>query len=114
MAGRYDLRRSGPQYFWNLKAADNAKILAGAIYDSKEGALNAIAACRESSAIEARYARKASGAQHSYVLRASDGTPIGRSETYASSPAMETGISACKQLGPGAPVEDNTQLTTND
>ena len=27
MAGKYDLRRSGAQYFWNLKAANGETIL---------------------------------------------------------------------------------------
>jgi uncharacterized protein len=114
MAKKYDLRRSGPQYFWNLKSANNDKVLTGAIYDSRQGALNAIESCRESSAIEARYDRKASGVQHYFVLTTSSGETIGRSEMYASPAAREIGISACKQNGPNAPIEDNTQLTTND
>lgn len=49
MSGYYDLKRSGDQYMFNLKAANHEVILTSERYTSKASALEGIASVRQNS-----------------------------------------------------------------
>lgn len=58
MPGTYLLQSGGTnQYFWNLRAPNNEKILTSEMYNSKAAALNGIASCRLNSPVDTRYRR---------------------------------------------------------
>lgn len=109
MAGYYQLKKSGDQFMFNLKAGNHETILTSERYKSKQGAEGGIASCKTNSAIDARYERKTSTSNQPYfVLKAANGEVIGRSEMYSSASAMEGGITSCKTNGPSAPTKDET------
>ena len=55
MSGYYELKRSGDQYMFNLKAANHEVILTSERYTSKASALEGIASVRQNSPVDARY-----------------------------------------------------------
>lgn len=109
MAGRYDLRRSGSQFFWNLKAENGERILTSEMYNTKQAAEVGIYSCRVNSPHDGNYDRRVAANNQTYfVLKAANGEIIGRGETYSSVAARESGIASCKVNGPSAVNEDNT------
>lgn len=109
MPGYYELKSSGSQFMWNLKAANGEIILTSERYYSKESAKNGIASCKENSAIDSRYERKTSTRNEPYfVLHAANHEVIGTSEMYSSSSARDNGINSCKANGPTATTIDRT------
>ncbi|VFR21937.1 FIG00431834: hypothetical protein [plant metagenome] len=109
MSGTYDLKRSGDQFLFNLKAANGEIILTSERYTTKAGALNGIESVRKNSPIDSRYERKvASNGQPYFTLTGGNGETIGRSETYSSTSARDNGIASVKTNGPTATVKDNT------
>lgn len=109
MPGHYELKLSGAQFMWNLKAPNGEIILTSERYHSKEGAKNGIASCKVNSALNSRYERKTSSANQAYfVLRGGNNEVIGTSEMYSSASARDGGIEACKANGPTATTIDHT------
>jgi len=109
MPGYYELKASGPQFMWNLKAANGETILTSERYTTKDSAKNGIASCKVNSALDARYDRKTSSTGQPYfVLRAANNEAIGTSEMYSSTAARENGIASCKANGPTATTVDRT------
>lgn len=109
MAGYYQLKQSGEQFMFNLKAGNHETILTSERYKTKQGAEGGIASCRTNSGVDSRYERKTSTSKQPYfVVKATNGEVIGRSEMYSSTPAMEAGIASCKANGPTAPTKDET------
>jgi uncharacterized protein len=109
MAGYYELKPSGSQFMWNLKAANGETILTSERYYTKESAKSGIASCKANSALDSRYERKTSSANQPYfVLRGGNNEVIGTSEMYSSVFARDQGIAACKANGPTATTIDRT------
>ncbi len=109
MAGYYQLKRSGDQFMFNLKAGNHETILTSERYTTKPSAEAGIASVKANSSVDARYQRKVSSANQPYfVLTAANGQTIGKSEMYSSSAAMENGIASCKTNGPSASTKDET------
>jgi uncharacterized protein YegP (UPF0339 family) len=110
MAGTYLLQRGGnSQFIWNLRAANNEKILTSELYNTKAAALNGIDSCRLNSPIDARYHRlENKGGAPYFTLRAANNEVIGTSESYSSTTARENGITSCKTNGPIATTVDQT------
>lgn len=109
MAGYFQLKRSGEQFMFNLKAGNHETILSSERYTTKQSAEGGIASVKANAGIDARYVRKTSTSNQPYfTLTASNGEPIGRSEMYSSSSAMENGVASCKSNGPSAPTKDET------
>jgi uncharacterized protein YegP (UPF0339 family) len=108
MPAAYVIRKATDgQYYFNLTAENNEKILTSETYRDKSGAQNGIQSVRTNSPVDARYQRKTSADGRPYfLLVAANLEVIGRGETYSSSAAMENGIAAVKRNGPGAPVRD--------
>jgi uncharacterized protein YegP (UPF0339 family) len=109
MAGYYQLKRSGEQFMFNLKAGNHETILTSERYTTKQAAEGGIASCRTNAGSDSRYLRKTSTSNQPYfVLTAANGQTLGRSEMYSSASAMESGIASCKANGPTAPAKDET------
>jgi hypothetical protein len=110
MSGYYDLYRStNQQFYFNLTAGNNEKILMGELYTQKQSALDGIASMKVNSIYDSRYKRKISTRGFPYfVLTAANGEPLGTSEEYSSTAAMEHSINVVKQLAPTAVLRDHT------
>lgn len=101
MSGYYELKRSGDQYMFNLKAANHEVILTSERYTSKASALEGIASVRQNSPVDARYQRKtATNGSPFFNLTATNGQIIGHSEMYSSAAARDNGIESVKSNGP--------------
>lgn len=109
MSGYYDLKRSGDQFMFNLKAANHEVILTSERYTTKANALDGIESVRKNSPTDARYERKTAtnGAPY-FTLTATNGQVIGRSEMYSSAAARDNGIASVKTNGPTSTLKDNT------
>lgn len=109
MSGYYELKRSGDQFMFNLKAANHEVILTSERYTSKASAQDGIASVRQNSPVDARYERKtATNGSPYFTLTATNGQTIGRSEMYSSTSARDNGIASVKTNGPTQTVKDNT------
>lgn len=109
MAGYYQLKRSGDQFMFNLKAGNHETILTSERYSTKQSAEAGIASCKSNAGTDGRYQRKTSTSNQPYfVLTAANGQTIGRSEMYSSASTMEGGITSCKTNGPTSPTKDET------
>jgi uncharacterized protein YegP (UPF0339 family) len=106
----YILRKAADgEFYFNLTAENNQKILASEMYKQKSKAQNGIDSVRTNSPLDDRYQRKtAADGKPYFVLVAANKQVIGRSETYSSAQAMENGIASVKRNGPGAPIKDET------
>jgi len=109
MSGYFELKRSGDQYMFNLKAGNHEIILTSERYTTKASAEGGIASVRKHAPDDARYLRKtaANGSPY-FILTASNGQTIGRSEMYSSTPACENGIASVKANAPDAALKDLT------
>jgi uncharacterized protein YegP (UPF0339 family) len=110
MSAQYILSKStNNQYYFNLTAENNEKILTSELYWSKDSATRGIQSVRENSSIDSRYVRlTSSDGKYYFLLRAANNETIGTSETYNTQQARENGIQAVKRVGPTAPVNDQT------
>lgn len=109
MSGYYELKRSGDQCMFNLKAGNHEVILTSERYTTKASAQDGIASVRQNSPIDERYQRKtATNGSPYFSLSAANGQSIGRSEMYSSAAARDAGIASVKTNGPSTVVKDNT------
>ncbi|HRL20950.1 YegP family protein [Alcaligenes sp. SDU_A2] len=109
MSGYYDLKRSGDQYMFNLKAGNYAIILSSERYKTRAAAVAGIESVRKNSPLDERFERRtASDGSPYFVLKAGNGEVLGRSEMYSTPAACEKGIQSVKHNGPLAQVKDNT------
>jgi uncharacterized protein YegP (UPF0339 family) len=109
MSGYYELKRSGDQYMFNLKAGNHEVILTSERYTTKASAQDGIASVRQNSPLDERYQRKtATNGSPYFSLSAANGQSIGRSEMYSSAAARDAGIASVKTNGPSTVVKDNT------
>jgi uncharacterized protein YegP (UPF0339 family) len=105
MPAKFELKKSGDQFIFHLKAANGQVILSSERYTEKRGAENGIASVQKNAPNDDRYERKTSSSKQPYfVLKASNGQVIGTSETYNSTASMENGIESVKKNAPGAPT----------
>lgn len=110
MNGYYELKRSGDQYMFNLKAGNHQIILTSERYVTKANAEKGIASVQKNSPSDARYERKvAKNGDPYFTLTATNGQNIGRSEMYSGTSAMENGIASVKTNGPSTVVKDITE-----
>lgn len=109
MAGYFEIKASGSQFMFNLKAGNHEVILTSERYASKQGAQGGIESVKKNAPEDGRYERKkASNGSPYFVLNAANGESLGRSEMYASASSMEGGISSVKANAPGAAIKDLT------
>jgi uncharacterized protein len=109
MAGTYDLKRSGAQFMFNLKAGNGQVILTSERYTTKQGAEGGIGSVKVNSPLDARYRKlTSSGGSPYFTLVAANGEALGSSEMYSSTTARDAGIDSVKANGPTASTTDNT------
>ena len=110
MPAQYVLRKStNNQYYFNLTAENNEKILTSELYWSKDGAMRGIQSAKTNSLLDSRYSRlTSSDGKYYFLLKAANNETIGKRETYNTQQARENGIQAVKRVGPTAPVNDQT------
>jgi uncharacterized protein YegP (UPF0339 family) len=109
MAGTFELKKSGAEFIFHLKAGNNEIILASERYTQKQHAEGGITSVKTNAPHDNRYQRKtATNGQHYFVLTATNGEVIGTSETYKAASGMENGIAAVKNDAPTAPTKDLT------
>lgn len=109
MPAQYVLLKSGEQFYFNLRAANNQVILTSERYTTKANAKNGIDSVKVNASVDSRYEKKKSvSGQHYFVLKASNGQTLGRSEMYTTEAGMENGIASVKTNAPIAAVDDRT------
>ncbi|WP_250623060.1 YegP family protein [Pinirhizobacter soli] len=109
MAGYYDLKKSGSQFMFNLKAGNGEVILTSERYETKGGANSGISSVQTNCTNDSRYEKMTSKAKQPYfVLKAANGQDIGTSEMYSSTAARDNGIQSVKTNGTTADIRDNT------
>ncbi len=108
--GKYHLKKSGDQFFWNLKAANGEIILKSQMYKSKQGATGGIESCQKNAGNASMYDKKeGKGTEpHYFTLRAGNNEIIGTSEMYASTSSRDGGIASCMKNGPKGEIHDET------
>ena len=105
----FDLKRSGTQFMFNLKGANNEVVLTSERYTTKQSAEGGIASVKANAPLDARYTKlTASNNLPYFTLTAGNGEPIGTSETYSSTISRDQGITWVKTNAPGAGTVDNT------
>jgi uncharacterized protein len=108
MATHFDLKRSGTQFMFNLKAANGETVLTSERYTTKQSAQGGIGSVKVNAPIDARYARKTSAnGQPYFTISGANGEVLGVSESYSSTAARDTGIEWVKKNAPSAPTTDN-------
>ena len=109
MSGYYELKRSGDQYMFNLKAGNHEVILTNERYTTKTSAQDGSASVRQNSPTDEKYQRKtATDGSPYFTLTAANGQAIGRSDMYSGTAARDNGIAPVKANGPSTVVKDNT------
>lgn len=109
MAGYFDLKRTGTQYMFNLRGANNEVVLTSERYVSKGDAVSGIAAVKVNAPFDTQYRKLTNTAGQPYfTLKAGNGETIGTSESYSSTAARDSGIQWVKTNAPTAPTKDNT------
>lgn len=107
MSGYYELKPSGTQYMFNLKAGNHEVILTSERYTTKAAALGGIASVQQNSPHEDRYQRKtASDGRPYFTLLAANGQVIGQSQMYQSEPSRNGGIESVKANGPSDIIKE--------
>jgi uncharacterized protein YegP (UPF0339 family) len=80
MSGSYQLKKSGDQFMFNLKATNGQVILTSERYKSKQAAQDGIESVRKNSADDKRFERlQAKDGSPYFNLTATNGQTIGRS-----------------------------------
>lgn len=109
MPGKFELKKSGDQYMFNLEAANGQVLLTSERYTRKEGAKNGIDSVKTNAPSDNRYDQHtASNGSPYFVLKATKGEVIGTSEIYSSASARDNGIESVKTNAPSASTEDLT------
>ncbi len=95
---------------FSLKAGNGEIILTGETYDSKQNALEAIAAVRASAPLEQCYERKiAANSQPHFRLKAANGQALGQSALFPDFGAMENAIASVARDAAHAAFTDLTE-----
>jgi uncharacterized protein YegP (UPF0339 family) len=96
MQGYYELRTTAADKpMFNLKAGNHEVILTSESYESRQAALDGIAAVRKHGRDSGAYEKKISTAgQPFFVLKATNGQVIGKSEMYSSERTCDQGIAS--------------------
>ncbi len=108
MATHFDLKRSGTQFMFNLKAGNGEVVLTSERYTAKQSAEGGIASVKTNAPLDARYKKHDGRAGPYFTLVAGNGEVIGTSEAYSSATARDNGIAWVKANAPSAPSVDNT------
>ncbi|HPF12507.1 MAG TPA: YegP family protein [Flavobacteriaceae bacterium] len=103
----FELKKSGDQYHFVLKAANGQVILSSQMYASKASAMNGIESVKKNSGNDGMYEKKtAKNGKFHFNLKSSNGQIVGSSQMYAAESGMNNGIESVKKNAPGADVTE--------
>jgi uncharacterized protein YegP (UPF0339 family) len=110
MASAYKIRRaSNNDLYFILEGENNKELLSSEMYMRMESVMEGIKLTRGNSVMDERFIRKTeNNGKRYFVLVAASNAPIGTGELYSSVETMEKGIELIKQIGPTAPVIDES------
>ena len=103
--GKFTIKTSGNEFYFNLKAGNGEIILTGERYKSKQGCNNGIASVKKNSTDVNRYdLLKSKNDKYYFNLKAANGEIIGNSELYNSTSGRQTGIESVMKNAPTAEI----------
>ena len=103
----FELKQSGDQYHFVLKAANGQVILSSQMYASKSGAMNGIESVKKNCGDDNLFERKtAKNGKFHFNLKSTNGQIVGSSQMYAAESGMNNGIDSVKKNAPGADVKE--------
>ncbi len=108
MAGTFNLKPSGDQFMFNLKAGNGEIILTSERYTTKDAAENGIASVKTNAPSDERYEKlESSNGKPYFNLKAANHQVIGTSQMYSSADARDNGIESVKTNAPDAKIDDD-------
>lgn len=103
----FELKKSGDQFHFVLKAGNGQIILSSEMYNTKAAAKNGIESVKKNSADESKFETKtAKNGKFHFNLKATNGQIIGSSQMYADEGGMKNGIASVMKNAPGADVKE--------
>ncbi len=103
----FELKKSGDQFHFVLKAANGLVILSSQMYASKASAMNGIESVKTNCGNDSMYEKKtAANGKFHFNVKSTNGQIIGSSQMYASESGVTTGIESVKKNAPGASVKE--------
>lgn len=103
----FELKKSGDQYHFVLKAGNGQVILTSQMYASKASALNGIESVKKNCGDEKCWETKtAKNGKFHFNLKSTNGQIVGSSQMYADENGMKNGIASVQKNAPGADVKE--------
>lgn len=103
--GKFELKKSGSGYRFNLKASNGQVILSSQTYKSKESCLNGIESVKKNAVKASAFkVEEAKNGKPYFNLKASNGEIIGTSQMYSSKETCQNGIDSVQRNAPEASV----------
>ncbi|MEZ4874899.1 MAG: YegP family protein [Flavobacteriaceae bacterium] len=103
----FELKKSGDQYHFVLKAGNGQVILSSQMYASKASAMNGIESVKKNAGDAKCWETKtAKNGKFHFNLKSTNGQIIGSSQMYANEAGMNNGIESVKKNAPGADVKE--------
>ena len=103
----FELKQSGEQYHFVLKAKNGEVILSSQMYASKATATKGMESIKTNALTDNLYERlTAKNGKMYFNLKATNGQIIGTSQMYASVSGVSTGIDSVKNNAPDASVKE--------
>ena len=103
----FELKKSGDQYHFVLKAGNGQVILSSQMYASKASALNGIESVKKNCGDEKCWETKtAKNGKFHFNLKSTNGQIVGSSQMYADEAGMKNGIASVQKNAPGADVKE--------
>ncbi|MCB0457234.1 MAG: YegP family protein [Flavobacteriaceae bacterium] len=103
----FELKKSGDQYHFVLKAGNGQVILSSQMYASKASALNGIESVKKNCGDEKCWETKtAKNGKFHFNLKSTNGQIVGSSQMYADESGMKNGIASVQKNAPGADVKE--------
>lgn len=103
----FELKKSGDQYHFVLKAGNGQVILSSQMYNTKAAAKNGIESvqknCKDDKCFEKKTAKN--GKFH-FNLKSTNGQIVGSSQMYAAESGMNNGIDSVRKNAPRADVKE--------
>ncbi|MEZ4857857.1 MAG: YegP family protein [Flavobacteriaceae bacterium] len=103
----FELKKSGDQYHFVLKAGNGQVILSSQMYASKASAMNGIESVKKNCGDEKCWETKtAKNGKFHFNLKSTNGQIVGSSQMYADENGMKNGIASVQKNAPGADVKE--------
>lgn len=103
----FELKKSGDQYHFTLKASNGQVILSSQMYASKSSAMNGIESVKKNAGTDNLYEKKtAKNGKFHFNVKSTNGQIIGSSQMYSGESGMNNGIESVKKNAPGAEVKE--------